>query len=243
MIGAASGKIGNIVYAVTNGIQTARVYQPEIANPRTKAQQVQRLKIALAGKISSIVSKEDLEGFTGNARIARSKFMSRLLSKTIVTTSGGVDTAKIKAQDIVFSEGNLDIYSAQQSASVERVTGNPNIIRLSIAASTLSPLAPAGYGELIIALLVDDETGNFDYSVSSYRTIDATTQLDVRVSDSTRTYDVLVYTVPYAINEQLRRMKSSGIGYNEGVYVDDILTSSSMRKYGVSHFITALSVS
>lgn len=49
-VGSGSGKVGNLVLANTKSGQVTRVYQPNVSNPKTKAQMLQRAKFADAVK-------------------------------------------------------------------------------------------------------------------------------------------------------------------------------------------------
>lgn len=48
LIGSVRGKLGNSVMAVRRGVQIARVYQPVVANPKSRRQQYSRAKFGLA---------------------------------------------------------------------------------------------------------------------------------------------------------------------------------------------------
>lgn len=49
-VGSGSGKVGNLVLANTKSGQVTRAYQPNVTNPKTKAQMLQRAKFAIAVK-------------------------------------------------------------------------------------------------------------------------------------------------------------------------------------------------
>lgn len=49
-VGSGSGKVGNLVLANTKSGQVTRVYQPNVKNPKTRAQMLQRAKFADAVK-------------------------------------------------------------------------------------------------------------------------------------------------------------------------------------------------
>lgn len=49
-VGSGSGKVGNLVLANTKSGQVTRVYQPNVKNPKTKAQMLQRARFADAVK-------------------------------------------------------------------------------------------------------------------------------------------------------------------------------------------------
>lgn len=58
-VGSGSGKVGNLVLANTKSGQVTRVYQPNVSNPKTYAQMLQRAKFADAVKFF----KQATEGF------------------------------------------------------------------------------------------------------------------------------------------------------------------------------------
>lgn len=58
-VGSGSGKVGNLVLANTKSGQVTRVYQPNVSNPKTRAQMLQRAKFADAVKFF----KQATEGF------------------------------------------------------------------------------------------------------------------------------------------------------------------------------------
>ena len=110
LVGSASGKIGNVVYAVTNGIQVARVYQPVVSNPKSSLQRFQRAKGNLVGQISKITPFQILVGLGANKRERRSRFLRLCLQKATAGYAAGSVTeinAKLEKEDFVFSEGAI----------------------------------------------------------------------------------------------------------------------------------------
>lgn len=51
LIGGVRGKVGNVVFSTRRGVQIARAYQPVVANPGTKRQELSRAKLAIATNI------------------------------------------------------------------------------------------------------------------------------------------------------------------------------------------------
>lgn len=127
--GAASGKVGNVVYVVSNGIQTARVYQPVVTNPKTSLQNRQRAKGNLAGRISSFVPRTAIMGLGINNRMRRGEFLRNILKNADVTASGSTYNAKIDEHLVLFSKGSvpLSVYQPQATATA-------NTINVSLAA-------------------------------------------------------------------------------------------------------------
>lgn len=109
-LGQFSGRVGGVVYAVRSGQQVVRSYQPVVANPKSYAQNLQRAKGNLIGRISQIVPWQILEGL-GSSRINRRARLLRLLFQKVTSGSAAGDTetinAKLLDEDFVFSEGAL----------------------------------------------------------------------------------------------------------------------------------------
>lgn len=109
LVGAASGKIGNLVYAVTNGIQTARVYQPMVSNPKSALQTMQRARGNLAGRISSFTPRTAIMGLGVNNRARRGEFLRNILKNADVVTSDDGYKAKIDNNLVLFSKGSVGV--------------------------------------------------------------------------------------------------------------------------------------
>lgn len=75
------GRAGGQVYRVRAGEQIVTAYQPNVSNPRTDGQLQQRAKLALAGKISSILHDEMIYGLASSRTARRAALLSILTSK------------------------------------------------------------------------------------------------------------------------------------------------------------------
>lgn len=53
--GILTGKQSNQVFAVTNGVQTVRAYQPQVFNPNTAGQIAARAKLKLASQLAAVM--------------------------------------------------------------------------------------------------------------------------------------------------------------------------------------------
>lgn len=109
-LGQYSGKVGGVVYAVQNGQQIVRAYQPVVSNPKSLAQRKQRAKANLIGRISQITPYQVLEGLGDNKRARRSRFL-RLGMRAAFVPAEPADpnsiTAKLEAVNFRYSEGAL----------------------------------------------------------------------------------------------------------------------------------------
>lgn len=126
--GVLTGKLGNTVLAVVNGIQVARQYQPIVQNPKSNAQQLQRAKANLAGRLSALVPREAISGLGNNARARRARFLQIVLNNATSSFVNGVAEAKIQPASLKFSEGaGIAIahnYGVSLSGNVLTVTYN-----------------------------------------------------------------------------------------------------------------------
>lgn len=130
--GKLTGKVGNTVFAVDGGLQVARQYNPIVANPRTPAQQDQRLKVNFAGQFSSGIVPAAIEALRGNARARRSALLSNLIKDAVKTTTiQGKTQIRLDAEKVVLSTGNVDMpavdFSISVSADDVTITGSLNI--------------------------------------------------------------------------------------------------------------------
>jgi len=145
LIGNVRGKVGNVVFYTSGGLQCSRVYQPVVANPQTKGQRDQRLKMNLVGRFSQAVPAAVIRSLQGaSARARRSRFNSSLLRATTIDAPSGTDTAVLSMAGIQFSEGtyqptiagtaysqlvpSADNTSLKAQVSVESIVGAGEVI-------------------------------------------------------------------------------------------------------------------
>lgn len=197
LVGSASGKIGNIVYSVTNGIQTARVYQPVVYNPKSLAQRIQRAKGNLVGRISGIVPSAILAGLGGNNRERRGRFLSLALKNATTTVDGNSVRAKLDADDFIFSMGSL-----VPSYSVSSLTATANIISAVISRSSgVDSDVLASNGVLLVVTLLNTD-GRYEevlYRFVPAETLSPEISLTVNLYHSQLGgYECAAYLAPFA---------------------------------------------
>ena len=149
LVGSASGKIGNVVYAVTNGIQVARVYQPVVSNPKSALQNMQRAKGNLVGRISSFVPRTAIMGLGNNNRIRRGEFLRILLKAAFVALYDGAYQAKVASEDVIFSKGAVPI-----SVVTPSFTATGNNINITLYGPTDTAISAADYAAMQTRLVV-----------------------------------------------------------------------------------------
>lgn len=228
LIGATSGKVGNVVYFVRNGQQLMRVYVPKPANPKSTAQSVQRLKFALAGKLSSVVPREALEGFGGSRTERRGKFIREVVHGA--TVLNGI--ASVRDEDIVFSEGTL---ATNMLHSLTPVSGASRIYKGVTIQTTWPDSVPdmeGGYEERYVVLFLNNTTSVFDYGLTGVLNVPTTaggsreTQVTLRVGDGSVAYTAIVYVYPFmrVTGSVGGGMRVSSLGTGDGTVVVDELT-------------------
>ncbi len=122
-VGAAKGKVGNLVYSRNAGRTIAREYQPSVKNPRTPEQIAQRTRMSAIVGLWGIFSNPMAKAFKGRKRTtsAYNAFVSANVAK--MPTSGNTDLATILGgkPEIEITFGSLgNVVTARQSTTVIR---------------------------------------------------------------------------------------------------------------------------
>lgn len=151
--GYASGKLGNSVLAVYNGMQVVRQYQPIVSNPKSSSQKLQRAKANLIGQISKITPWQILTGLGNNKRARRARFLRLGLlnaTATVSSSDASIINAKLADTDFIFSEGA--VVPVMHVGSVTAATRN-----IAVAVEKLSGVSNEEIiknGALIVAVMM-----------------------------------------------------------------------------------------
>lgn len=237
-----TGKVGGVVYYYRNGRQVQRILVRP-SNPQSKRQVDTRLKFSLAGKLSSIVPWEALEGLPGSKTERRGLFNRNIMINSTVTEG----SAGIPYGDIVFSDGVTPVfcnhYAVVSGSSLESVVRSVTITSSLSSGTTL----PEGYGERYVVLFLNTGTSQFDYATTGYLNLptgseggqSATTAAGVRVGDKSASYVALVYVCPFIAEGVDGNFAVSYIGTEDGTVVVDKLGGEVLGRlvYGRSLFI------
>lgn len=226
LVGAISGKVGNFVGAVVGGVQTMRVYQPIVANPRTAGQVMQRGKVNLAGQLSSAITRVAIEGLGGNARKRRSALNSTLI-KAVAEAS---NVYSIKGELIVLSKG-----PAQLVATVNMdtpTTGGPNVVGVDYNFSNVAGIAADSVDFVrLVALVVPKPIisgvakpaiGVVDYRVTNTA---SSVSIDIPVVGETTNYNVFGYVIP------MKMVNSNALTFN---YLNSVQESGVIKLDGAA---------
>lgn len=106
-LGKFQGKVGAVVFSIRNGQQIIREYNPNVANPKTVDQSLQRAKTNLVGQISHVIKNDLIVGLNGGSKSGRrSQFLKNLYSAVTATESNGDFSAELLPADLKLSDGD-----------------------------------------------------------------------------------------------------------------------------------------
>lgn len=250
LVGAVSGKVGNFVGAVVGGVQTMRVYQPIVANPRTTAQVKQRSRVDLAGQLSSAISKVAIEGLAGNARMRRSALLSNLIKSTSTTITTLDGKATLIGSSVIFSKGGVVPGIQVGEVAVEELENERAGVQIPF---TKIGSAEGDYADHIrfVALAVpksNAEAGSKPMSVVYDSEVPATGNKTVNFTLATTTpsYNYVVFL--YAIPMKLQNASALSWGYIEGIQQNGQIelngseNTSGAYRFGDSLYVNAYPV-
>lgn len=122
MAGKGTGRVGSMVYAVRKGEQIVRQYNPNVANPNTRPQVVQRAKFKLLSQLVAAIGNIGL--FYDNipaGRSMRNEFTRRNMAA--VNVVGDSEVATVNVAELVLTSGAFNPPACEADAA----TGVVNI--------------------------------------------------------------------------------------------------------------------
>lgn len=206
-LGQFRGRVGSVVFRVSQGQQIASAYQPSVRNPKSNLQTAQRNKMYLASQLSKLVPREDLIGLVpnGSARDRRSVFIKNILDRSTSSLNDGVFTTSIYYGSVAFSKGN--IYDGVSVTTNNQTGGGSNIV-ITIDKVKVSE---EQFNRLAIKLIQLDVFNNLATSYKSswlylgvYNT-ESTSSFDITIpvtsSSNIATY---LYIIPVEVKDGVR---------------------------------------
>lgn len=160
LVGTLSGKAGNFVFCKgLDGRTVVRPYQPQVYNPKTTNQSLQRAKMVLAGELSKLAPSSLLVSLSQGRKVQnRSFFVANILRRAEADLRNGSYVAGIVPEDIVFGRG-----SAINGARCVGVTaGNATQISVDFNASAV-PASDLGKVGVRVVVLVANKTNGIGF--------------------------------------------------------------------------------
>lgn len=199
-LGQFRGKVGAVVFRVSQGQQIASAYQPAVKNPKTNLQTAQRDKMYLASQISKLVPRADIVGLNprGSARDRRNMLIKNVIDYSGTSMENGVFKTVFPAQNLKLSNGRkMEDYI---NPSLSSQSGSP--ITIAINAS----IGEETYNSLALKLVQFDVI-NDAYSAykSSWLELPPFDESGVSLSASfTTTQGSIFYLIPVLLNQNVR---------------------------------------
>lgn len=213
MNGVATGRRGNDVFAVTNGTQIVRQYQPIVANPRTDAQLRQRARMNTAGRFSHLCPKSLLKAMqTENNRKNRSLFNKGLIDATTANAPvGGVYTATLAAGAVEFSRG-AGCLKARVSTQMAIANGE-----VSIGLTINQDAAPSRYAERVVLAVLNSEANRETTEAVMYKDVvftdDSEVEVEFKLPESiVAGQRVLMWRIPIDLTEEGMNIVTNVLG-------------------------------
>lgn len=228
LVGTLSGKSGNFVFCKgADGRTIVRPYQPQVYNPKTAAQSLQRSKMVLAGQLSSMASNALLVPMNQGRKVAnRSAFVKNILRKADVDIESNTYVSTILAEDIVFGRGSV-------APRYTSVVGSPEEGKVSVLYSPVNVSADmigkVGVRTIVVYARKEGQKQVFQ-SIEFVDSMIESTSTDTGVSvpapnavpDSTY---YAVFAVPFELTEDAAAQYGNG-SYGSGSGFSAILRST-----------------
>ncbi len=212
LIGTLRGKVGSVVFSKgLDNTTVVRPYQPQVANPRTAGQQVQRARVTLAGKISKIIPAEALSGLMKGGKLRnRSAFVGNIVNKSVVTASAGVYNAAVGYADLVFSEGQQVLNATLGAITLAART-------VTVALTNVVADNRNGMRLVVVTLDTKAESASEAYRMAAFADFVFTENQASAVVNLPFTLGegdgVLVYACPFRLVEGGRKASTAGVWY------------------------------
>lgn len=226
------GRVGGQVYAVNGGEQIIRTYNPVVSNPRTSLQQMQRAKVVLAGKLSSLTPDAVLTGMASSKRDRRSEFTRNIIVKAVAENTPQGYKAVLEPADLIFSKGR----------------SNPDLTATLAVESNTAVAVTLTKGSSIDAVMlvaVEYNGALLEYTFVNYELAYAMGDVQrIALSGRTLTGNANVYAIPLTRKANLGSVRSNGVSREDdgyGAILD--LTNPDVYDYAESFFVGSVAIS
>lgn len=226
LVGTLSGKAGNFVFCKgSDGRTIVRPYQPQVYNPKTTAQSLQRSKMVLAGKLSSLCPSELLVSMGMGRKVAnRAAFVRNLLRRAEADVEGGNYIPSLLAEDLVFGRGSVQSHVTLDMDSYTTLEGPLEFDYVPVGV-TNDMVNKIGVRTVVVCASKEPTQQVFDDVVytdtlitSSSARIHVTIPLPDAVEDKTM---LAVYSIPFELTEEA----ASQFAGEGGIYAPNALGS------------------
>lgn len=242
-LGQFRGKLGGVVYAVRNGQQVIRTYQPVVANPKSEEQRLQRAKGVLAGKLSHLITASVIVGMNGGSKSGRRAMFNKYLLNSIVSeiasTTGNAKATLVP--DLLLLSNGPQLHAISRQSSPITLDSNTLNIRWN----------DGGWkGEIRLITLVsryNDDSKQYDWHLFEAVVDVAEREHNITLPSSFSSGtqgDVFSYAIPIIINSETLVLNGSPLASTEGAkrttfIANLVATDSSAISYAESELVAA----
>lgn len=198
LVGTGSGRLGGSVWAVRNGQQIVRAFQPKVLNPKSIGQRMQRAKWKAVVQLSSVLGDVvyPFKETAGPGVSARNAFVSSLLRSEYVTFDEANNQAVINPAGIKLSPSNI---AWRQ--------GFNNTVQSGTISGTVVIL-PSEYKEGAVLTVVvmhnNSATGVFSISsIQSFNATSSTVNISVTPSVAPLAGDIIMMVLAVPVDQKM----------------------------------------
>ncbi len=184
ILGAFSGKLGNVIGTFWKGISVMRVVPANITNPNTLAQQAQRAKFKLITQFVAANAKFFKLGF--GAMTARMTEYNAAIKANFSSIIGSYPTLSVDPKNLVTSKGELPSLDGFAGVSTEPAT-------IDITWDDNSGIQGAAATDKISMAAFDEATGEAVYALQSADRISESATFNLPASWTGKTVTVYAY--------------------------------------------------
>lgn len=230
VLSRGSGRLGGHVLAVSNGQQIIREYQPNVANPRTSLQRIQRSKIVLAGKLSKLTPDAVIIGMGASKRDRRSAFTRNIIKQATASFVGDEARANLAYDKLVFSMG-------QMAGGVSATLG-----AVAAGAVTVTPSWGSNVDAVMVVVVEEnEELGEYIYINYAISTTSGTAT-SVSLSGMADVDKIQVYLIPLVAKASAGSVGSYGVqGPTTGYLAGNVYAQADVFDHMASQYVGAVS--
>ena len=214
VLSKGSGRLGGHVLAISAGQQIIREYQPNVGNPRTSLQRMQRTKVVLAGKLSQITPNDVIIGLGASKRDRRSEFTRNIIKNAHIFDLYGKYQAVLPPQKLVFSKGK---YEGGVSAKMGEMTAT----NVSVAPMWESNVDAA----IAVAVVYNAKSARYDFVGWAFSN-ESGANLDISLSNVTPGSTANIYVIPLVRKVSGGSVTSSGVYDEKNGYLGELQVGS-----------------
>lgn len=149
LLGYARGKVGSLVFSRLKGQQITRAYNANPANPKSRPQMEQRMKLATAVALYKIaVGKFFKFAFEDRGALSSdyNEFIARNIGRVPYVTKEAAQIGRIPVSEIVMASGSLAAIKVVSTTALQNVTNFPTsaLIPFTAVADEFKQIDPAG---------------------------------------------------------------------------------------------------